>query len=373
MSKISLSGDPLGTGTFTIASPNSNSNYTLNLPTATGTINTSGAVNEVPAGSASAPSIYPTGDTNTGIFFPAADTIAFTEGGTESMRIDSSGNVGIGTSSPGYKLVVSDGTRAGIMTPRSTAAGGLAVGTDVVSSGHVLNLAGDYVGGGTGGGVNVSYYSSTTGNWAAALSIRNTTSAYGNLLLMQDGGNLLVGTTSQLSGSGATISTSGRSTSCTVNIQAHNGAGYDPIIYLEAPGVLGSYVWTSRANAQLRLSAGSQTNGVSLASGGTSWGTFSDERLKTDLAPIENAAQKVSTLRAVTGRYKTDREDTRRAFLIAQDVKEVLPEAVYQNSAEDDTLSLAYTDTIPLLVAAIKELKTELDSVKAELAALKGA
>ena len=110
-----------------------------------------------------------------------------------------------------------------------------------------------------------------------------------------------------------------------------------------------------------------------MASGGTSWGTFSDERLKTDLAPIENAAQKVSTLRAVTGRYKTDREDTRRAFLIAQDVKEVLPEAVYQNSAEDDTLSLAYTDTIPLLVAAIKELKTELDSVKAELAALKGA
>jgi hypothetical protein len=48
------------------------------------------------AGTAAAPAITTTGDTNTGIFFPAADTIAFAEGGTESMRIDSSGKVGIG-------------------------------------------------------------------------------------------------------------------------------------------------------------------------------------------------------------------------------------------------------------------------------------
>ena len=49
-------------------------------------------------GSASTPSITFTGDTNTGIFSPTADTIAFTEGGAEAMRIDSSGNVGIGGS-----------------------------------------------------------------------------------------------------------------------------------------------------------------------------------------------------------------------------------------------------------------------------------
>jgi hypothetical protein len=58
------------------------------------------------AGSAAAPSITTTGDTNTGIFFPAADTIAFTEGGVEAARFDSSGNLGIGTSSPSAKLHV---------------------------------------------------------------------------------------------------------------------------------------------------------------------------------------------------------------------------------------------------------------------------
>jgi hypothetical protein len=60
-----------------------------------------------PAGTASLPAITTTGDTNTGIFFPAADTIAFTEGGTEAMRIDSSGRVGIGTTNPTGKLHVS--------------------------------------------------------------------------------------------------------------------------------------------------------------------------------------------------------------------------------------------------------------------------
>jgi len=63
-------------------------------------------VTTVQAGTVSLPAITTTGDTNTGIFFPAADTIAFTEGGVESMRIDSAGRVGIGQSSPTAKLEV---------------------------------------------------------------------------------------------------------------------------------------------------------------------------------------------------------------------------------------------------------------------------
>lgn len=63
-------------------------------------------VTTVSAGSTSAPSITPTGDSNTGIFFPAADTVAIAEGGTEILRIDSSGNLGIGTNNPTTELEV---------------------------------------------------------------------------------------------------------------------------------------------------------------------------------------------------------------------------------------------------------------------------
>jgi len=70
-------------------------NVTLtNVTISSGNVSVSTAT--VGAGTAAAPSITTTGDTNTGIFFPAADTIAFSEGGVESMRIDASGNMGLG-------------------------------------------------------------------------------------------------------------------------------------------------------------------------------------------------------------------------------------------------------------------------------------
>jgi hypothetical protein len=68
--------------------------------------NVSASILYVGTGSVTTPSISTWTDTNTGIFFPAADTIAIGEGGAEVIRINSSGNVGIGTRTPSYKLEV---------------------------------------------------------------------------------------------------------------------------------------------------------------------------------------------------------------------------------------------------------------------------
>jgi hypothetical protein len=82
------------------------------------------------AGTVAAPALSTTGDTNTGIFFPAADTIAFSEGGVESMRIDSSGNVGIGTSSPTATLNVVANTSSDALRITQTGAGNALVVED---------------------------------------------------------------------------------------------------------------------------------------------------------------------------------------------------------------------------------------------------
>ena len=79
---------------------------------ATVTTLTASGVTTVQAGTALLPSIVPTGDTNTGVWFPAADTVAASTAGAERMRITSAGNVGIGTASPGALLQIEGGTSA---------------------------------------------------------------------------------------------------------------------------------------------------------------------------------------------------------------------------------------------------------------------
>jgi hypothetical protein len=125
----SINNTPIGastanTGAFTTLSASSTvsgtgfSTYLASPPAiggtaaAAGNFTTLGAtgVATFSAGTVSAPAITTTGDTNTGIFFPAADTIAFTEGGVESMRIDSSGILNL-TNNP----ILSAGTVNGVV------------------------------------------------------------------------------------------------------------------------------------------------------------------------------------------------------------------------------------------------------------------
>jgi len=110
MANIVISGDT--SGSVTLSAPAVSGTTVLTLPTTSGTLVVTGGAQtiEFADGTVSAPSITNSGDTNTGIYFPAADTIAFTEGGVESMRVDSVGFVGIGTNSPATKLHVNTTT-----------------------------------------------------------------------------------------------------------------------------------------------------------------------------------------------------------------------------------------------------------------------
>ena len=91
----------------------------------------------------------------------------------------------------------------------------------------------------------------------------------------------------------------------------------------------------------------------------------SDARLKENIAVIPDALSKVQTLRGIT----YDRKDGggRLTGVIAQEVQAVLPEAVTVAEDEMKTLSVTYGNMVGLLIEAIKELKAEVDTLKAKI------
>jgi len=106
----------------------------------------------------------------------------------------------------------------------------------------------------------------------------------------------------------------------------------------------------------------------------------SDIRYKKNIEPIDNALEKVQSLKGVTFDWDNDAfpetehtkkpEFTERATgVIAQDVEKVLPEAVRENS--DGFKNVAYGNMVGLLIEAIKEQQTQIDELKAEVAELK--
>ena len=235
----------------------------------------------------------------------------------ERMRIDNAGNVGIGTSTPAEKLNINNAS--GNCKLRADS------GTNIVYMGwDSADAIGEVA---------------TNQAWRV-----RTGSSYTERMRIDASGNVQIGRTSSLVGFSKNL-TIGNGT---------NSVEFNPDrTYFDASAY---YILNTSAA------------GVKLTNGATSWTAQSDERLKDIIEPIENAAYKVSTLRAVIGKYKTDEEGTRRSFLIAQDVDAVLPEAVDKSNL--DELGVRYSETIPLLVAAIQELNAKVTALELQLGAL---
>lgn len=136
---------------------------------------------------------------------------------------------------------------------------------------------------------------------------------------------------------------------------------------LNATGTLtaGNIVYTGTINsATVRHNA--YFNAVDMTSGkvGTAAIT-SDRRLKSDIKPLEIEG-KLDKINA----YTYIKDGKKETGLIAQEVQEVMPDAVEDYN---DKLYLNYNSVIALLVAEMKELKAEVNSLKQEVAELKEA
>jgi hypothetical protein len=153
-------------------------------------------------GSASTPAIRGT-DTNTGIFFPAADTIAFAEGGAEVARFDSSGNLGIGVAPSAWGL---SGGKAIQIT-----GGGLSsfsnINLTVAQNTYFNGSDWKYV---NTAGATIYQQTGSSHAWSVAPSgTAGATTTLTERMRIDSSGNLLVGKTSSDDSAGCSLSASG--------------------------------------------------------------------------------------------------------------------------------------------------------------------
>lgn len=92
---------------------------------------------------------------------------------------------------------------------------------------------------------------------------------------------------------------------------------------------------------------------------------FSDRRLKKDIKKIENALDRITQING----YTFNMNGEKRTGVIAQELQQILPEAVIETDTEKKYLSVAYGNMAGLFIEAIKELKNEIDILKKKVGA----
>jgi hypothetical protein len=279
------------------------------------TINGSDGISDLRSttdGSASTPAIRGT-DTNTGIFFPAADTIAFAEGGTEVARFDSSGNLGIGVTSPAVEMVLFKNTS----NPRFQIQNSTSGTTNV-------------------DGLQVALVGSDGYLW----NFENGNSIFGTngteRMRINSSGRVLVNATSTFGGMFQSTGIAGSVSAMALRV-GQNGDGA-----LEWFNGSGGYVAAVSVNAST-----------------VAYGTSSDYRLKDNIAPMTGALEKVAQLKPSTWSWKSTGENGQG--FIAHELQEVCPDAVAGEKDavnEDGSIKAQGIDTsflVATLTAAIQE------------------
>ena len=287
--------------------------------------------------------------------------MTFYTGGSERMRIDSSGKVGIGTNLPTQKLEVSGGIYI---------SGSATLGTAMASTlSYEAPVSRYYVGDGTG-------YS-----WAFSKRASSTTT---DLMTITDTGNVGIGVTSI--SSKLQIDAASQSA-----VYARITAGTNPTInsyvgYASSTSVAAlrcvkydNNSTTSQVFVQFAINQDGANNGQINANGASTaaFGSYSDARLKENIVDLPSQLGNIMALRPVEFDY-IGVEDGHQIGFIAQEMQQVYPDAV--SVGNDEMLMItAWSKTEARLVKAIQELKSIIDTqastitqLQADVAALKG-
>jgi hypothetical protein len=312
-----------------------------------GPIGPAGSITTISAGSAAAPAITPSTDTNTGMFFPAADTIAFAEGGAEAMRIDSNSRVNIGTTSSasGAKLAVVGGPIQ--LSGSTSAAAGLRV-QSISGFAHLSGINSD------NNAFNpIAFYTSAT-----------------EAMRIDSNANLLIGKTSVLNTvAGSLISSGGAATFTTDSASPADGPSLQ-LVNINA-SVVNGYRFAS-----FRVNAGATEIGTITKASATTvaYNTSSDYRLKENVQPMQNALAVISALKPSTYNW-IGHSESGEGF-IAHELQEIIPIAVtgVKDAVNEDgsikPQGVDYSKIVVHLVAAIQEQQAMITALTNRITAL---